>query len=120
MAGLSPAESVVTLQTELRYIDAKLTEGSLSPESLVDLKNAVDEVRLRLWGAILSDHPTDYNTFRQRFRLNRATEICRGVAADLYIGALPWTHAELRDLAEAAGTLATSITAGLRDPVKPS
>ena len=115
MAGLSPAESVVTLQTELRYIDTKLTEGVLSPESLVDLKNAVDEVRLRLWGAILADHPADYNAFRQRFRLQRAAEICRGVAADLHIGALPWTHGELQGLADAAATLATSIAAGLRD-----
>lgn len=112
MADLSPAESVVTLQTELRYIDAKLTEGSLSPESLVDLKNAVDEVRLRLWGAILAEHPTDYNAFRQRFRLYRAAEICRGVTGDLQEGALPWTHAELHNLAGAAAGLATCIIGG--------
>lgn len=120
MPGRSPADSVVTLQTELRYIDAKLTAGSLTPDSLADLKSAVDDVRLRLWGAILADHPTDYNTFRQRFRIQRAAEICRGVAADLQEGALPWTHAELQALAAAAAILTASITAGPRTLSPPS
>jgi len=108
------AASVATLQTELRHIDAKLNDGSLAPEGLTDLKSAVDDVRLRLWGALLADHPADYAAFRQRFRVNRAAEICRSVEADLQDGALPWTHPELQALAGVAANLAVCITAGPR------
>ncbi len=110
----SAAASVAILQTELRYIDAKLTDGSLAPKGLADLKSAVDDVRLRLWGALIADQPADYATFRQRFRINRVAEICRGVAADLQASMLPWTHPELHTLAGAAAKLASSITAGPR------
>ena len=112
MPDFSAAESVATLQTELRYIDAKLNDGSLLPAGLVDLKSAVDDVRLRLWGALLAEEPKDYNTFRQRFRIHRAMEICESVAADLLDGALPWTHPELQALAGAAANLARCIAAG--------
>ena len=111
MPDFSAATSVATLQTELRYIEAKLTDGSLTQEGLADLKSAVDDVRLRLWGALLADQPADYDTFRQRFRINRAAEICRGVAADLQDGVLPLVHPELQALAGAAIKLATRITA---------
>lgn len=111
MPDFSAATSVATLQNELRYIEAKLTDGSLTPDGLADLKSAVDDVRLRLWGALLADQPADYDAFRQRFRINRAAEICRGVAADLQDGALPLVHPELQALAGAAIKLATRITA---------
>jgi transcriptional regulator with XRE-family HTH domain len=109
----SAAASVATLQTELRNIDAGLTDGSLTPEGLADLKSAVDDVRLRLWGALIADQPAD-TTFRQRFRITRVAEICRSVAADLQDGALPWSQPDLQTLAGVAGNLATRITAGPR------
>jgi transcriptional regulator with XRE-family HTH domain len=110
----SAAASVAILQTELRNIDAKLTDGSLSPEGLADLKSAVDDVRLRLWGALIADQPAEDATFRQRFRITRVSEICRGVATDLQDGALPWSQPELQALAGVAVNLATRITAGPR------
>lgn len=114
MAEFSAAVSVATLRTELRYIDAKLNDGSLSPESLAELKSAVDDVRLRLWGALLANTPEDYAAFRQGFRVIRATEICRGLVTDLEDGTLPWTHPELATLAEVAAQLAVCVTAGPR------
>jgi hypothetical protein len=114
MPDFSPAVSVATLQHELRYIDAKLNDGSLSPDGLTELKSAVDDVRLRLWGALLAEHPADYAAFRQRFRVHRAAEICRGVEADLEDGALPWINPEIQSLGEVAAKLAVCITAGPR------
>ena len=114
MPDFSAAVSVATLQQELRYIDAKLNDGSLTLEGLTELKSAVDDVRLRLWGALLAEHPADYAAFRQRFRVNRAAEICRGVEADLETGALPWINPEVESLGEIAARLAVCITAGPR------
>jgi hypothetical protein len=106
----SAARSVATLRATLSAIDAQLTAGSLAADGLADLKSAIDDVRLRLWGALMTNDPQDYNGFRQRFRLRRATEICRGVATDLAQGALPRTHDELPGLGAAAHELATRIT----------
>jgi len=110
MSQPSATTSVDALRSALSAIDAQLTAGSLGSEGLADLKSAVDDMRLRLWGALMTNDPQDYNGFRQRFRLRRATEICRGVATDLAAGALPRTHAELPGLGAAAHDLATRIT----------
>lgn len=109
MPSPSPAHSVAALRDALLSIDANLTAGSLAPDGLADLKSAIDDLRLRLWGALMTSDPKDYNGFRQRFRLRRATEICRGVATDLAEGVLPRTHAELRGLGAAAQDLAKGI-----------
>jgi hypothetical protein len=101
---------VTALRSALSAIDAQLTSGALASDSLADLKSAVDDMRLRLWGALITKDPEDYNGFRQRFRLRRATEICRGVASDLDQGALPRTYDELPVLGAAARELATRIT----------
>jgi len=116
MSNPSAAQSVATLRDALLSIDANLTAGSLGPDGLADIKSAIDDVRLRLWGALMASDPKDYNGFRQRFRLRRATEICRGVASDLAEGVLPRTHTELRGLGAAAQELAKGIMAGPRSP----
>lgn len=119
MPDFSIFDSVATLQGALRYIDAKLTEGTLTPDSLIELKSAVDDVRLRLWGALVAEHPSDYNTFRQAFRIQRAVEICGGVQADLQDGTLPWTHAELQTLGGVAASLAACIARGAPRGARP-
>lgn len=111
MSNSSATHSVATLRSALSAIDSQLTAGSLAADGLADLKSAIDDVRLRLWGALMTSDPQDYNGFRQRFRLRRATEICLGVATDLAEGALPGTHDELPGLGVAARELATRITA---------
>ncbi len=110
MSSSSANHSVAALRDALSAIDTQLTAGSLGPDGLADLKSAIDDVRLRLWGALMTTDPQDYNGFRQRFRLRRATEICRGVATDLAAGALPRTHTELPGLGAAAHELASRIT----------
>jgi hypothetical protein len=109
MSNASASHSVEALRSALSAIDGQLTSGSLAADGLADLKSAIDDVRLRLWGALMTSDPQDYNGFRQRFRLRRATEICRGVATDLAAGALPRTHSELPGLGAAAHELANRI-----------
>lgn len=109
MATPSAAPSVTALRSALSAIDAQLNAGSLAADGLEDLKSAIDDVRLRLWGALMTSDPEDYNGFRQRFRLRRATEICRGVSIDLAQGSLPLTHTELPGLGQAAHELAARI-----------
>lgn len=110
MSSPSASHSVAALRDALSAIDTQLTSGALAPAGLADLKSAIDDVRLRLWGALMTTDPQDYNGFRQRFRLRRATEICRGVATDLAEGALARTHPELPGLGAAAHELASRIT----------
>jgi hypothetical protein len=102
-------DPVATLRETLRAIEGQLSRGVLPPDGMEDLKSAVDDVRLRLWGVLTAGNPEDYRAFRERFRLRRATEICRGLAADLDGGQLAATHPELGELAIAAERLANQI-----------
>lgn len=85
--------------------------GSQSPEGLADLKSAVDDVRLRLWGVMMAvSSPTD-KTFGDRFRLRRAAEILQGIMADAAAGRLSLTHKEAAELGVVARELGRRVTA---------
>ena len=112
MSEPAASDPVATLRESLRAIEGQLSRGVLPPDGMEDLKSAVDDVRLRLWGVLTAGNPEDYRNFRERFRLRRATEICRGLAIDLDGGQLQATHPELGDLAAAAERLATRIRGG--------
>ena len=51
----------------------------------------------------------DYKVFQERFRIRRATEMCRGLGGDLRAGTVSGRHAELTNLRDAAGELGQSI-----------
>jgi hypothetical protein len=85
--------------------------GGLPHESMEELKSAVDDVRLRLWGVLMAANKRDYQEFSERFRLRRAAEICRGIVADAAAGRLKFTHAEAGELGVAARELGRVIAA---------
>lgn len=85
--------------------------GQLPHESVADLKSAVDDVRLRLWGVLMAANTRDYQEFSESFRLRRAAEILQGILADAGAGRLGLVHKEAAELGVVARELGRRITA---------
>ncbi|MGH7537554.1 MAG: hypothetical protein ACREMF_02885 [Gemmatimonadales bacterium] len=85
--------------------------GTESPEGLEDLKSAVDDVRLRLWGVLMAATTPGDRGFGERFRLRRAAEILCGIMTDAEAGRLSLTHSEGGELGVVSRELGRRITA---------
>lgn len=109
MAEPSLIEQAGLLNSTLTAIEGRLAGGQLPVEGLEDFKSALDDMRLRLWGLLSSAGDDDYKGFQERFRIRRATEMCRGLSGDLRVGGMSGRHAELTGLDDAAAQLAKSI-----------
>jgi hypothetical protein len=108
------AEQVVTLNTTLLAIEARVSNGEIPVEALADFKSSVDDLRLRLWGLVSAGSANDYRGFQERFRLRRAKEICLGLEGDLRSGAMSGRHEELAPLGQAARDLARTVASMAR------
>jgi hypothetical protein len=109
MAESSFADQIATLNSTLQAIEVRLGRGAAPVEGLEDFKSALDDMRLRLWGLLSAAGGDDYKGFQERFRIRRATEMCRGLGGDLGTGAIGRKHSELTGLREAALELARSV-----------
>jgi hypothetical protein len=109
MAEPSIADQIATLNSTLRAIEVRLALGRAPVEGLEDLKSALDDMRLRLWGLLGAVDGEDYKRIQERFRIRRATEMCRGLGADLGVGSVSGRYAELTGLREAAAELRHTI-----------
>jgi hypothetical protein len=118
VAELPSDQVVTTIRSVLGTISASLGSKELGAEKLADLKSGIDEVRLRLWGALSAVNAEDHAAFVTRFRLRRATEICEAISEDLVAGHLDRSHDALAELARASRNLANLITAGTPTPRK--
>jgi hypothetical protein len=86
----------------------------LPQEGIADLKGAVDDIRIRLWGILMAGDASDYQGFAGRFRMRRAAECCRGISEDVSAGRLHADSVESRMLYAAARQLASNLEAGTR------
>jgi hypothetical protein len=111
MSQTTFSDQVVTFNTTLQAIEARVASGDVPQEAVAEFKSSVDDLRLRLWSVLSSGSVNDYRAFQERFRLRRAKEICRGLEDDLQAGALSPRYEELLPLGEAAGSLARRIEA---------
>jgi hypothetical protein len=109
MAESSFADQIATLNSTLGVIESRLARGQAPVEGLEDFKSALDDMRLRLWGLLSAAGGDDYRGFQERFRIRRATELCRGLGGDLRAGSVSGRHPELTSLREAAAELAHSV-----------
>jgi hypothetical protein len=109
MSEMSLADQVATLNSTLQAIERRVAQGKPPGEGLEDFKSALDDMRLRLWGLLSAAGGDDYQGFQERFRIRRATEMCRGLGGDLGTGAISGRHHELGGLREAAEELGRSI-----------
>lgn len=91
----------------------RLEETTEMPqEGIAELKNAVDDVRIRLWGVLMAGDSSDYKGFVGRFRMRRAAECCRGIEEDIAAGKIPTDSLEARMLSAAAHHLAERLNPG--------
>jgi hypothetical protein len=109
MAEPSLIEQVGILNSTLTAIEGRLARGQAPVEGLEDFKSALDDMRLRLWGLLSAAGGDDYKGFQERFRIRRATEMCRGLSGDLRAGGVSGRYAELSGLHDAAAELGKSI-----------
>jgi hypothetical protein len=107
MAEPSFGDQISTLNSTLRAIEVRLALGRSPVEGLEDFKSSLDDMRIRLWG-LLGATGGDQG-FQERFRIRRATEMCRGLGADLRSGSVSGRHPELNALKDAARELSKSI-----------
>jgi hypothetical protein len=107
MAEPSFGDQISTLNSTLRAIEVRLALGRSPVEGMEDFKSSLDDMRIRLWG-LLGGTGGDQG-FQERFRLRRATEMCRGLGADLRSGSVSGRHPELNALKDAARELSKSI-----------
>ena len=80
------------------------------PEGLQELKSAVDDVRLQLWGVLMSASAQGEKDFGERFRLRRATEILQGILRDVAAGQLKLTSKEAAELGVVARDIGKRVT----------
>jgi hypothetical protein len=109
MTGSSFTEQVDALSLLLRGIEERVERGEAPAVDLAEFKNAVDELRLRLWALLGVGSANDYRSFQEEFRLRRARDICLGLERDLRQGSLSPRHGELRPLGAAAAALARAV-----------
>ncbi|HEU5171813.1 MAG TPA: hypothetical protein VFU46_14795 [Gemmatimonadales bacterium] len=88
------------MRSSLQMIDAQIGRGGLPVEGLNDLKNEVDNLRLRLWSIMAAGNREDAPQSLERYRLRRALEINSKIAADLERGAMSAEHPEVVALEE--------------------
>src|SRR5574339_522993 len=101
------------VRTAILTMARRLEEASELPqEGIADLKNAVDDVRIRLWGVLMAGDSSDYQGFVGRFRMRRAAECCRGIEEDVTTGKIPTDSLESKMLYAAARQLANRLDPG--------
>jgi hypothetical protein len=117
MTDVAPESTIRTIRATVQSIEAKLSHGNMPEEGLSYLKAAIDDARIRLWAVISAAGSEAPEQVLLRFRLRRATEICRGVTGDLEVGALGEHQRELLELRDAAQEMSRRLTAGIRGTV---
>ncbi|MEP7324481.1 MAG: hypothetical protein ABI836_00910 [Gemmatimonadota bacterium] len=106
------AKLIGNIKALLESLEDNVERGRVPTDTLAAIKSSVDEVRLRLWAIMSAASSGEYENFVQRFRLRRATEICRGLATDIEAGSAGSGHAEFKPLEEAARSLIWAINPG--------
>jgi hypothetical protein len=105
MAEPTLVEQAALLSSTLEAIEDRLARATGPIEGLEDFKSALDDMRLRLWGLVSSAGGVDYKGFQERFRIQRATEMCRGLNRALRGGQVSGRRPELTALHAAASEL---------------
>ncbi len=109
----------------LSMADRLKNSSDLPQEGIADLKGAVDDLRIRLWGILMSEDSSEYHDFVGRFRMRRAAECCRGIDQDVAAGMLSANSVEGAQLQHAARHLANRLDgripgAGAAHPSRPT
>jgi hypothetical protein len=101
------------VRTAILTMAQRLAQAPEIPhEGVADLKQAVDDIRIRLWGVLMAGDSSDYQGFVGRFRMRRAAECCRGIEEDVTTGKIQADSLESKMLFAAARQLANRLAPG--------
>ena len=109
MTETSLVQQANVLSSTLSAIEDRLVRGTGPVDELEDFKSALDDMRLRLWGLLTAAGGKDYRSYQERFRIQRATEMCQGLSGDLRSSLMSGRPPELAGLQEAVEELCRSI-----------
>ncbi len=107
----NPAFSEV--RTAILTIAKRMEDApDLPQDGLADLKSAVDDVRIRLWGILMASDASDYKGFVVRFRMRRAAECLEGLVEDVSRGRFSRDSIESKMLYSSARQIANYLDPG--------
>jgi hypothetical protein len=109
MRGESIADLIAQLNAAVESIERGLRRSELSVTDLADLKQTVDDARLRLWALMIKPAGMEATGFEERFRIRRARELCGRLADDLAAGRIPTDGPEFAALAATTRSLARAV-----------
>jgi uncharacterized protein YceH (UPF0502 family) len=99
------------LRDALQMIEGELDQNDLSSENLELFKVTVDNVRTSLLAVLSGVPPGAYAEHIERLRVQRASQLCANVHADVALGAVSGESTCLRDFVEAAKSLREKLAA---------
>ncbi len=105
---------IAVMRDLVHDIELELSHGQAAPESLNTFRDAIDEIRLRLWVVATGSAPGDQATSLQRARVQRIIDISRSLSADLAAGRVAIEPPALRGLRYAADELAMRVEEHVR------
>lgn len=68
-------DHVARLNLAVQQLEVGIESGATPPPNLGDVKSAIDDVRLRLWGLLKATNPRDVQAFQERFIIKRTREL---------------------------------------------
>jgi hypothetical protein len=117
MSEVSIGDHLARLNIALQGLETRATRASMPVEQLSDVKRALDDLRLRVWALLKAPHDQHPETFEERFRVRRATELCSRLTGDLRAGLLNPQHSEFADLWIATKDLSLAIPTARNQPM---
>ena len=100
---------ITALEAAIRPAADPALPGAASLPELESLKGWLDDVRLDVWGKLQAAHQPAASSFEERFRVQRATELCGRLAVDLRAGRVDPQLGEFALLTVTIADLANAI-----------
>ncbi len=115
-----PLEARITkVRATLETIEKELAVGDLPDAGLASFKLALDHLRMTTWAALTvmqarrSGATVDPSRRMAKFRVQRATEMCRGAMQDVEAGTIPADALEVAEFYAALADAAERIRAAI-------
>jgi hypothetical protein len=120
MSDVPFQERVTALEAAIRPEGGQGGAPPATLPELANLKGWLDDVRLNLWGKLQAAQQPESADFEERFRVQRAIDICQRLTTDLQAGRTNPHHGEFSLLVVAVAELTAAIQAGrIRRPPAP-
>lgn len=102
------------IQAIPEWVETRAGRGDIRLEEVELIKSAIDDARIRIWGVLADELAGTRGLFVERFRIQRAIEICRDLSLELHGNLMDPSQQELRNLRRAARQLDAHLTLALR------